>query len=234
VSDLLIADLLEELGAKNRVRVTKYAAVRADPRGRTIQRRVLDELADPGIALAPALVLHDELRILSGRKPIYLAEALRRLGGDLRSVSQNLRTNVGINWVAANVAGTDGGQVAIADYIAISNNTLTPAITDSVSTLPWSTNQTSDAAASGTTGEANYSGMARKQAAMAHTAASTTYTASATFTASGTVTAMRMAGLFGGTGKTVQGTGSLILANTYTSTTLANGDSLALTWSISF
>jgi hypothetical protein len=229
-----IADLLEELGSKNHVRVVKYEAVRPDPRGRTIRRKVLDELADERVALTPALVLHDSLRMLAGRKPIYLREALRRLGGRLMDVSPNLRTTAGIDYAANSLGST--AQPAQADYIGLSNNTVAVAAADTAATLPWNTSQAVDGAASGTTGEWTALGLARKQATYAHTAGAASYTLSATWTATATVTATSKAGLFGGSTKATQGsaaaTNLLFLENTFTATTLATNDQLSLTWTV--
>ena len=70
---------------------------------------------------------------------------------------------------------------------------------------------------------------------MAHTANATSYTASATWTATGTSTSSQMAGLFGGAGKTAQGSGAtniLFLENTFTATSLVTNDQLSLTWTV--
>lgn len=228
-----IDDLLEEIGSKNHVVVVKFAAQETKD-GKIIRRYEGEETAQT-VATAPALFRQDKFRMLAGKKPIYVQEAYKRLGGELVSVTKNLRTNAGINFVAANLAGTDGGQVAVADWIALSNNTVAVAATDTSSTVPWSSAQATDAAASGTTGEYTALGVARKAATMAHTSNATSYTASATWTATGTVTALQKAGLFGGAGKTAQGAGAtniLYLENTFTATSLVNNDQLSLTWTV--
>jgi hypothetical protein len=225
--------LIDEMSAKNHVRVVKYEA-RSRPFTRTIHKRVMDEISHEtklcgglhGICYA------DSLRKLAGVKPIYLDEAIRLLGGSLRDISPNLRTNVGIDFVANNLGGT---SVAVADWIALSNNTLSIAATDTSNTLPWSTAQATDAAASGTTGEYTALGVARAVATYAHTTSATSYTQTKTWTATGTVTALTKAGLFGGAAKTAQGNGAtniLFLANTFTSTSLVNTDQLSLTWTV--
>jgi hypothetical protein len=234
---LQIGDLLDELdGRENHVRVSVYRAKTV--RGlRVVRKRVLDELNPAKAVGVPSLVLADTVRMLRGAAPVYLAEATRRLGGELVSVTPNLRTNVGINFCAANLWGTDGGQVAIADYIAISNNNAAPASTDSSSTAPWSTAAATDAAPSGSRGEWTALGLTRKQATLAHTANATSLTASATWTASGTATSSQMAGLFGGSSKTTQGAVAgniLFLENTFTATTLNTSDQLSLTWTLTF
>jgi hypothetical protein len=229
----VISDLLDEVNAKNHVRVTVYRAKRG-PTG-IRRRRVLDELRGT-TSCPPALALADHLRILQGRKPIYLREALKRMGGiELVAVTANLRTNVGINFCAANLAATDGGQVLQADYIALSNNTNAPAAGDSSATTQWATGVATDGAAGSGRGEWTGLGLTRALATMAHTSNATSYTASKTFTASGASTSTQLAGLFGGAGRTAQSSGAtniLFLENTFTATSLATNDQLALTWTV--
>lgn len=227
-----LSDLLEEVGQKNHVRVVKYAAVKR-PHARLIHRKVMDELADPTVACGPALLFHDSLRVLRGEKPIYLGEAFRRLGGDLRSITPNLRTTVGADFVA-NVIGSTS-QPAQADWIALSNNTSTPAAGDSSSTAPWSTGTATDPAPGTTTGEYTGLGLTRKQATYAHTGGTAVFTLAATWTATGTATSVRFAGVFGGAAKTAQGNGAtniLVLENTFTATSLVTNDQLSLTWTV--
>jgi hypothetical protein len=225
-----IGDLLEEFADKNHVRVVKFEALKQH--GRIAMREVSNELAKIGM-LPPSLMLADAARMLAGRKPIYMAEAFRRFGGDLVSVTPNGRVNTGIDFCAAVLGGT---QVAQADWIALSNNTTATGATDSSNTLPWSSAQAADAAAGGTTGEYTALGVARKNATYAHTTGVTSYTQSATWTASGTVTSLQKAGMFGGAGKTAQGTATaidnLFVENTFTATSLANLDQLSLVWTV--
>lgn len=228
-----LGGLIEEIESKNRVRVVKYEA-RSKQWGHRFHVETLDEISEQsklcgglyGIAYA------DGVRMLAGVKPIYLDEALRLLGGDLRSVSANLRTTVGADFAAAQLGGT---AVAVADYIALSNSTVTPAAGDTSGTLPWSTAQAADVAPSGTTGEYTALGVARKQATYAHTGGTNTYTLSATWTAAGQVTSLRLAGLFGGSAKTAQAVSAsniLFLENTFTATSLAINDQLSLSWTV--
>lgn len=226
----MIADLLEEVSEKNHVRVVKYE--NSKMRGHSVTRITHDELSKMSQAMPPLLMIKDQLRMLQGKKPIYLREALRRMGGQLVCVTPNTRVNVGIDF-CANVLG--GVQVSQADYIALSNNTLAIGATDTSNTLPWSTAQAADAAASGTTGEYTVLGVARKQATYAHTTGVTSYTQTATWTATGTVTALQKCGMFGGALKASQSNGAtdiLFVANTFTATSLANTDQLSLTWTI--
>lgn len=226
-----ISDLLDEVAAKNHVRVTKFEAVKE--RGRIKLYECVEHIAKVG-AVPAHLVMQDHYRMLAGRKPIYLAEALRRLGGDLRSVTANGRVTVGIDFCATQLGST--APTTQADYIALSNNTSATAAGDSSSSVAaWSSNQAADAAAGTTTGEMTYSGMSRKQATYAHTNGVTSYTQTATWTATGTVTAVQKAGMFGGSARTAQGTSAnniLFVTNTFTSTTLANNDQLSLVWTV--
>jgi hypothetical protein len=226
-----ISDLLEEVGAKNHVRIVKFEAVKQN--GRVRHFEVADAIAEVA-AMPPSLVRQDQLRMLAGKKPIYLHEALRRVGGELMSVTANLRTNVGIDYCANALGST--AQPSQADYVGLSNNTLAVAATDTAATLPWSAAQATDVAAGTGTGEYTALGMARKQFSYAHTVGVASYTLSQTWTAGGTVTALTKAGLFGGSTKATQGssavTNILFLVNTFTSTSLANLDQLSLTWTV--
>lgn len=225
-----IEDLIQEISEKNHVRVVKYEARKRDFQ-RVSHVKVFDEM---GVSQAniPALAMYDAIRALKGEQPIYMQEALRRMGGDLRSITQNLRTTVGADFASAQLGGT---SVAVADWIALTNNTNSPASGDSSSTVQWATGTAVDVAASGTSPEYTALGVARKQATYAHTGSTAVYTMSATWTATATVTALRLAGLFGGAAKTAQGSGAtniLFLENTFTATSLANGDQLSLTWTV--
>lgn len=230
----LLQDLLEEVADKNHVRVVHYKAIRGRDACRS-HRKVFDELGDPAVALGPALMLQDSIRVLNGKKPIYVKEAFRRIGGDLRSIRPNLRTTVGIDYVSQQLGGAALASANVADYIGLSNNTSTPAAGDSSSTTPWSTATATDPAPGAATGEYTGLGLTRKQATYAHTGGATSYTMAATWTATGAATSVRFAGLFGGTAKTTQGVSAnnvLFLENTFTATTLATNDQLSLTWTV--
>lgn len=226
-----IGDLLDEFADKNTVRVVKFEAFKRQ--GRIALREVYDGLATVG-ALPPSLWLADSLRVLAGKKPIYLGEAFRRFGGDLVGVFANGRVNTGIDFCANALGGTS--QPSVADWIALSNNSAATGATDSSNTLPWSSAQATDGAASTSRGEYTALGVARKNATYAHTTSVTSYTQSATWTATGAVTSLQMAGMFGGAGKTAQGTATatdnLFVENTFTATSLATSDQLSLTWTI--
>lgn len=226
-----IQDLLDEVADKNHVTVAVFRAT--EQHGKTRARYEGSEVAKM-VALSPALVRQDKLRALIGKKPIYLNEMYRRLGWDLVSITRNLRTNVGIDFVYTQLSSA--APTTQADYIALSNNTAATAATDSSSSVPWSSNQSADAAASGTTGEMTFGGMTRKQATPAHTGSATSYTLAATWTATGAVTAVQKAGLFGGSSRTAflasSANNILFLENTFTSTTLATNDQISLTWTV--
>lgn len=236
---LKIGDLIEETNQRNHVTVTVYRGIRGETGIR--HRRSHDEQV-PVIGQAPSVVLADIGRMLAGKKPIYFAEAIRRCGGELVGAFPNLRTNVGVDFCAAQLSGT---TVLVADTIALAATTRSAAATDGESTLPWNTNQTSDTAPvtnpNASSGEITFGGLTRAAATYAHTvggpaAGNTTYTLSKTFTASIAITSVQMAGLFGGSAKAAIGgtdaTNMLFLETKFTATTLANTDQLALTWTI--
>ena len=221
-------DLFDEVLSKNTVRVAKFEA--RSLRGLTKRIQVSEEIAK-GHATFESLIHADHLRVIAGRKPVYWPEMIRRLGGLPVAFGTNLRVNTGIDFVYNQLSGT---SVAIADTLAISNNTLAVAAADTATgTLPWSTAQATNVAAGAGTGEWSALGLARKVATTnSHTAAATTYTLAATWTASGTATGTSKIGLIGGTGKATIGTGVLVLANTFTATDLATSDQLTVTWTI--
>lgn len=226
-----VQDLLDEVGDKNVVRVVKHEYNVSKKRA-SFNSELVDET--PGKATIPSLVKYDQLRMLSGKKPIYLQEAFsRNSGAELMSVGANLRTTVGIDFVADTLGGV---QKLMADWIALSNNTTAANATHSSSTVPWSSNQAADAAASGTTGEYTAVGVARKLATYAHTGGVASYTEAATWTATGAVTSLIIAGLFGGTAKTgfnaSNAQNTLFVESAFTSTSLVNNDQLTLTWTI--
>lgn len=241
ITDTAIAplkDLLEELSTKNHVRVAHYKAVKR-PRSVMFYKKVMDEMSHESAACLPALVLHDSFRMMKGYKPIWLGAAIDRLGGELRSVTPNVRTNNGIDFCAIQLGGTATTQ---ADYIGLSNNTSAASATNTslnttTAQVEWGTANATDAAASASRGEYTALGLARKQATYAHTNAVASYTEAATWTATSAITSVQAAGLFGGSARTAQGGGSsttnvLFLENTFTATTLATNDQLTLTWTI--
>lgn len=234
-----VKDLLEEVGDMNYVRVVKHEARRVnrsnalDPKFQ-FKSHVVDE-GNAGIKAALGSLLKiDSLRVAKGKKPVFLDAALSRSGGKLVSVSFNLRTNAGIDF-AADALGTTGTQPLTATYLALSNNNVGASATHASSTVPWSSNQSADAASSGTTGETNFGGLARAAATYAHTTTVTNYTQTKTWTASATATTLQLAGMFGGANRATLGssaTNILFVENTFTSTSLVTNDQLTLTWTI--
>lgn len=231
-----LGDLIAEAVEKNSVTVTVYRA----NKGRHVQT-MKEKL--PVVGQAPALVLQDIARMMAGLKPIWFDKAMRGYGGELVGAFPNLRTNVGVDYCAAQLSGT---TVLVADTIGLSASTRSPTATDAETTLPWSTSQTSDTAPvtnpNASSGEITWGGLTRAAATYAHTvggpsAGNASYTLSHTWTATGTHTSVQMAGLFGGSAKAtgVSGTNAtnmLFLESIFTATLLNNGDQLALTWTI--
>jgi len=229
----VVQDLLEEVGDKNFVRVVKHEFVKTGANGKI---KYIDEVVTPNgkqIATARGLARHDSLRMLKGKKPIYLDEAFRRMGGELVSLKSNLRTNIGTDFVANTLGGV---QLLMADWIALSNNTSAANATHSSSSIPWSSNQNADVAAGTTTGEFTVLGVARKLATYAHTASTANYTEAATWTSTGTTTSLQIAGLFGGASKTAfnasNAANALFVESVFTATSLVTNDQLTLTWTI--
>lgn len=237
-------DLLLEIGAKNHVEVAVYRGI-PHKGGGLRHKRVSHEVV-PGRAGGPgALWLADAVRMLAGKPSLYIAEAIRRTGGEILGAFPNLRTNVGVDFCTAQLSGT---SVLVADVIALSSSTRSPAATDAATTLPWSTAQTSNTAPvanpNASSGELTYGGFARATAAYAHSvtgpaSATTNYVMTKTFTCSVDTTSIQMAGLFGGSAKASQGgtnvTNMLLLESVFTATSLAaaTADQLAISWTVS-
>jgi len=228
-----VQDLLDEVGDKNTVRVVKHEFIKNAGKIKYVDHLMSDFDESKQTSTVRGLAKYDSLRMLSGKKPIYLDEAFRRMGGELRSVNSNLRTNIGTDFVAATLGGV---QLLMADWIALSNNTSAANATHSSSSIPWSSNQNADVAAGATTGEFTVLGVARKLATYAHTASTANYTQAATWTSTGTTTALQIAGLFGGTAKTAFNASNAqnvaFVESVFTSTSLVTNDQLTLTWTI--
>ena len=202
--------LLAEIGDKNRVRVVKYQAVEA--RGfRRIYKRVMDEEFRTKL-FAPALVHLDEKRIMAGLKPRFLPELLRLMGGELVSVTANIRTTVGIDYITDSLAKS-ASRPAVAEFMALSENVTAPATSDTA------------LASEITTG-----GLARAQATYAHTSGATIYTLQKTFTASSTFTVVQKEAVFNAAGPPPAGT--IFIENTFTPTALSVADQLTVTHSV--
>lgn len=207
--------LCEELGVTNTVRCVKHTAVRPNPYGRPIQKRVMDETF-LGRPYPPLLLRLDEIRVAMGYAPRYLADAVAATGGELVSVSFNLRTNAGVNYMANSLANAASRPV-VADYMALSEDTAAPAVTDTV-----------------LAGEITAGGLERGPAIYAHNdgAFSTSYTLSKTFAASSPFTSVRKEAIFNAAGPPPAGI--IFLEGTVTPTAMVASDQLTITHTINF
>lgn len=146
----------------------------------------------------------------------YLCENKHNLGTD---VGEDLLHRVMYINIAAETSGWG------ANYIALSVSATAPAATHQ--SLATNT-------ANVTTNEITTAGLARVGAAgldtRTHTASTTVSTLEETFIASGTHTSVQLTGLFNNT--VASGTSILAHENTFTATTLASGDELKVTWTI--
>lgn len=192
----------------NRVMVMKHQLIRPAKWGRAIRQTLEVDALDPVVHL-PMVVKLDQLRALQGDEPRYVRELLEAAGIDLRGLSTNLRTTVGIDYVADSL-GKSASRPAVAEFIAVSQNATAPAAGDT--TL---------------TSEETTGGLARAAATYNHTGGATSYTLAKTFTASATFSTLQKAGLFN-----AASVGTLVLENTFTSTALASGDQLTITWTV--
>jgi len=120
----------------------------------------------------------------------------------------NLRTNAGINWQEGQMAGT---TAAVCTYIALTNTAITPNATDT-----------------SLSGEITANGLSRALGTATHTSNATSYTLANTFTATGTQAAQAAAIL------NASSSGTMCFENTFTQASLASGDTLTVTWTITF
>jgi hypothetical protein len=129
-----------------------------------------------------------------------------------RHLDHNIRTTAGINWQGDLMSDTVTPPVnAQCNYIALSNDSASPAAGDT-------------AVAS----EITSNGLGRAQATYTHSAGATSYTLSHTWTATGTQASQKTGIL------TASSAGTLCFENTYTQATLNNTDTLTITWTINF
>lgn len=245
-----IQPLMDEIGHKNRVRVTIHRALPGGE-GRAWRWSAGDLVHDshtdaaPGgassstLALLPQLVMLDELMRLNGKRPKFLDEAMRLTGGEVVSVTPNLRPTIGIDYVADQLGGAHTGTIAT--NIALSNCTGTldaadtSARTGAAGTgINWGTANATDAAAANTRGEYTALGLARAAATYAHTNGTANYTMAKTFTATSAITAVQTCGLFNSlTQGAASGlTSALFVENNFTATSLAVNDQLTITWTV--
>lgn len=217
--------LLDEASECNHVRII-YT-----PHGRRAEL-VHDTRADGAACSHPAdLVRLDSLRVLAGKAPIWVPEALRQLGeSELVSVTPNLRLAVGIDYLADAVGNASRG--AVANYMALSNNNAGASTSHTSATTPlWGTNSSTDGAASSARGEITYASLGRAAATYAHTTGNTYFTQSHTWTASGTVTAVQIIALFNNAS---QGAGTGFVENVFNPVSVNNLDQLTAQWQVNF
>jgi hypothetical protein len=192
--------LLDRYGDRNTVRVVK----REKQHNRL--RVVSDEIAKVR-TLPAALVRLDEIRVAAGLPARHLKRMIGELGGDLVGVSFNLRTTVGIDYTADSL-GKSSSRPAVAEYIAVTTDSGSPAAGDTTLASEISTG-----------------GLARAQATYAHSGGATSYTLTKAFTASATHTAVVKGGVFN-----ASSSGTMFLESTFTSASLVSGDTLTITW----
>ena len=175
--------------------------------------------AVPGIALAALMVFVIPSSALVGAQNVttdgmtahgYVTVSVTRDGQEIYHNEQHtLITNAGKDFISAQIGSNTTGSNG-ANYIALTTDATAPAATDT--TL---------------TGEINSGGLSRAQGTYAHTAGTNTFTISKTFTASATQTNVQKAGLF-----TASSSGTMMAENTFTAVSLASGDQLTITWTI--
>jgi hypothetical protein len=139
-------------------------------------------------------------------------------GYSYTTATHNLITTGGIDWLACvMVPRTTTHCLGVDKYIALSTDATAPAASDcglgsNACTL---------------TGETNGLQLTRTAGAYAHTNGSATYTLINTFTASGSFTGVQKSALFN-----EASSGAMIFENTFSSTNMASGDTLQVTWTI--
>jgi hypothetical protein len=142
----------------------------------------------------------------------YVTVSVLRDGQEIyHHEDHNLITTAGQDFIRQQIGETSSGNIGTngANYIALSSNTATPAASDT--TL---------------TGEITTGGLARAQGTYAEVSTDQ-FTITKTFTASATHTSVQKAGLF-----TASSSGTMMAENTFTSVSLASGDQLTITWTI--
>lgn len=194
--------LEEMIGRSNFVTVTKHTPVRGK------LRRVMHEEAAVK-TLSPALLRMDQLRLLAGKQPRHLAEFFDAFGGELVSVTPNLRTVAGITYVCDSL-GNAPARPVVADWMALSENTAIPANTDTV-----------------LAGEITVNGLQRVEASYGHSGSNAFFTLAHTWTAAGIFAAVQKGALF-----TASSGGTMFLENVFTATQLQSGDQITVTWTI--
>ncbi|MEO9362479.1 MAG: hypothetical protein ABI348_01140 [Nitrososphaera sp.] len=175
--------------------------------------------AVPGIALAALMVFVIPSSALVGAQNVttdgltphgYVTVTVTRDGQEIYHNEQhNLITNAGKDFISQQIGSNGTAAANGANYIALTNTAITPAVGDT--TL---------------SGEITNNGLSRAQGTYAHTNGQSTFTVSKTFTATG-ATAAQAAGLF-----TAPSGGTMMAENIFTPVSLASGDQLTITWTI--
>jgi hypothetical protein len=159
-----------------------------------------------------------QLREGSSDLPHYVHIVARHKDGTvfLDAWAHNLRTNAGINWQYGQMAGTTAN---VCNYIALSNTAITPNATDT--TL---------------SGEITANGLQRAGPITSttynvHTSNATSYTLQNIFTCATATQAAQAAAVFN---DTHANGGTMCFENTFTQASLQVGDTLTVTWTITF
>jgi len=159
-----------------------------------------------------------QLREGSSDLPHYVHIVARHKDGTvfLDAWAHNLRTNAGINWQYGQMAGTTAN---VCNYIALSNTAITPNATDT--TL---------------SGEITANGLQRAGPITSttynvHTSNATSYTLQNIFTCATATQAAQAAAVFN---DTHANGGTMCFENTFTQASLQIGDTLTVTWTITF
>ena len=130
--------------------------------------------------------------------------------------AHNLRTTGGADW-QANAMSATSSQPASVNYIALSNDSASPAAGDCAA----------GSSACTLASEISTNGLARAQATYAHSNGTNTYTLTHTFTASG-IQAAQKAGLFN-----ASGSGTMVFEVAFAQVSLGIGDTVTVTWTVS-
>lgn len=174
--------------------------------------------AAPGVALALLMVLAIPSAAIAGTQTAtdnigphgYVTVTVTRDGQEIyRHEDHNLITNAGKDFISAQIGSTSPGSNG-ANYIALTTDSTAPAAGDT--TL---------------TGEITTGGLERAPGTYGHTNGQNTFTVTKTFTASATHTNVQKGGLF-----TAASSGTMMAESTFTAVSLASGDQLTITWTI--
>jgi hypothetical protein len=131
--------------------------------------------------------------------------------------THNLRTTGGADWQASAMANTSA-QPASCNYVAVTNDATAPAAGDCAA----------GSSACTLTSEISTNGLARAQGTYAHSNGTASYTVAKTFSASGTQ-ASQKSGLFN-----ASSSGTMCFEATYSAVTVNSGDTLTITWTVTY